>query len=265
MKEGNLKKNKRAISHIEVIISFVIFVSFVGFLLIIFNPIKMGSPKIYFLDVTENEIMNKVSTFLYKTAIKVDTEAIANFGESEEFNDAVCVKISKDEVIADVELLNNPIPLLVKNIGLNILQTKTPGSSDKIFFTKSDESEQFYRFYYSKELLERNNDDLDDCYNLDNKEKYKKAETVKYEVASYKKLEALFGNYSTNYTQLRQSLNLNNHFYIQLTNTQGEIIFKPEEKYALTGIEVYARGIPIEVLDKDGNINPYILTIQAWG
>lgn len=232
------QKGKKAMGHVEMIISFVIFVSIITFLLVLFRPMvvftKTTSAS---LDITESQILDSVSVELIVQSVKI----------SNEISDGNCVSLDKPEAI------NNRV--IVRNSAYERINAKTDVTGSLINFQKSGD---FYRIYSSAEFVESSYS-LTGCnppqsYNLSVvKTYYKVSETY---------LNSLFGNYAADYQTLKTQLGLKNDFNLILRDNENELL--RAEIYKPSGIEVMARDVLIEILDKDGNIKSAILNIQVW-
>lgn len=237
-------KNKKAMSHVEMIISFIIFIGFISFLLVVFNPLKIASPSSSYLDVTENRILKNVSTNLTIISMKINSSIYGSIGN--------CFSINKTEDTGEIITENNKSEIINSKI-----------SEDKILIEKSGD---FYRLYFSEEFENTNSGGLTGCYVLQEDE-YLLGVSRFYEVISNISLSNLFKDYDENYLQLKETLGLKNDFYISVkesSKNSAAILSPKEEKYKPTGVNVLARDIPISILFKDGSIKAAIMNLQVW-
>lgn len=232
------QKGKKAMGHVEMIISFVIFVSIVTFLLILFRPMivftKTTSAN---LDITESQILENMSIKLTVQSINISNEIL----------DGNCVSLAKPEAIKDKAIMRNST--------YNRINAKTDGVGSLINFQKSGE---FYRIYSSEEFAESSYSPAE-C----NPQNYDLGVVKTYYKVSDAYLNSLFGNYTADYQTLKTQLGLKNDFNLILRDNGGELL--RAESYKPSGIEVMARDVLIEILDKDGNLKSAILNIQVWG
>ncbi len=232
-------KIKKGIGHVEVIISFLIFISFVMFLLIFFNPIKSFSKNTSYLDIAEAKILEYASTDLTVSSLKLDSMPAPGMG--------ICFYL-------DFSL---PEKIIVKDESSVITPaTRTAG---EIYFEHT--WKKFYKIYSSDELEEKTINTAG-CQKLD-ESNYTRGVTNVYKKAAYSNLAILNNSYNNNYDQLKKDLNLKADFNIVVKDTSGNVIFKGEN-YKPEAIEVMARDIPIEILDKDANLIPAIMNLQVW-
>jgi hypothetical protein len=236
--------NKKAISHVEVIISFVIFVSFVSFLFIIFNPFKFVSDTKVNLDITEKKIFDNITINMEVFSIKINSTIYPIIALEECFE------------IEDTRDINN---FVMKNLSGKISNASKQG--DNIRFENKG---GFYRVYISEEITEHNFNS-GSCKKI-NYTNYTLGVSKNYEVISNKSLYLFFENYELDYEKLKNNLGLKNEFYLQVIENSKDqkIILKALERYKPQGIEIMARSIPIEILDEKGNLNPAIINIQVW-
>ncbi len=236
-------KNKKAISHVEVILSFIIFVSFVSFLFVVFNPFKYATDSKVSLDITENKILENVSTDLKVFSIKINSTIYPLISLSD------CFKI-KNRGIRE---------FIIRNLTGEICNASIQGDD-----VKFENKGKFYRVYVSDEiekirLLSGNCRDIEDG-------NYTLGVTRNYKVISNKSLHILFENYDNDYEELKDNLGINNEFYIQVMENvrTSNTILEALERYKPEGLEIRARSIPIEILNKKGNLKPAVINIQVW-
>jgi len=249
------KINKKAVSHVEMIISFVIFIGFVSFLLIVFNPLKIASPSNSYLDLTEEKILKYASVDLTVISLNVDFDST---------NVQDCFYINA--------IKNVDGNLIVKNRENVKIDSSWDKQNLKINIEKSGD---FYRLYFSNEFeKEKELESCDSIINLN----YKLGVARAYKITSDKELSKLFRQYKSNeegdnYITLKEELGLENDFNIMIRGSSGEIIASSSEKslqfigerYKPTGINIRARDIPINILNSTGDIIPAIMNIQVWG
>lgn len=235
-----MMKTKKGVSHVEMMISFAIFISFVVFILVVFKPLKIFSESS--LDVAEARIIDYVSTNLTVSSLILNSTFSATATPGECF------------------YLNFSLPntIIMKDENSDIISASKIGKA--VYFGYSD---RFYKIYSSEELEEKSLD-ISSCQNLE-EENYMIGVTRAYRKISYSKLEDFFQKYNNydNYQQLKQTLGLTNDFNI-FVKSDSEVIFKGE-KYKPRTIEIIAKDISIEILDENASLNPAIMNIQVWG
>jgi hypothetical protein len=237
-------KNKKAISHVEVIISFIIFVSFVSFLFVVFNPFKYATDSKVSLDITENKILENVSTNLKVFSIKINSTIYPLISSSD------CFKIENKRDIRN---------FIIRNLTGDIINASIQGDD-----VKFENKGEFYRVYVSDEIEEIS---LLSGVCIDVEEgNYTLGVTRNYKVISNKFLHILFENYNNDYEKLKDNLGIKNEFYMQVMENArtSNTILEALERYKPQGIEIRARTVPIEILNKNGNLKPAVINIQVW-
>ena len=229
------RRRKKGAIHVEMVISFVIFISFVVFLLILFNPLKKFSKSTSSLDITKAKIIDYVSTDLSISSLTLKD-----------------LTSSPDCFYLDSFL---PDKVIIKNENLEIVEATK--DEDYIYFKYTG---KFYKIYSSEELEEREFD-IGDCEELA-EANYIIGVTRTHEEASYSKFISLKEEYNDNYQQLKQDLGLKNDFNIIVRDSSGIII--KAEKYKPKAIEIMAEDISIQILDEEANLNPAVMNIQVW-
>lgn len=233
----NLKKEKKGTSHIEIIISFIIFVSFVIFMMIIFNPFKAISVNTSILNVAELKIVNYASSNLTLSSMILNSSFNSNVN---------CI-------YASFPLSNE---LVVKDENGEIVNASR--ATDNIYLKYA--GERVYRIYSSEELEEKNFD-TSGCYELD-ESNYTIGITRNYKRISYSNLAKLNEDYNNNYEQLKQTLNLKNDFTFIVRD--NSIVLFEGRRYKPRGINLIAKDIPIEILDKNATLKQAILNLLVW-
>lgn len=237
MTEKRKQKGKKAMGHVEMIISFVIFVSIITFLLIIFKPmIVFTKTTSASLDIAESQILENISIELTVQSVNISNEIL----------DGNCVSLAKPEAIKD--------KVIMRNSTYNRINAKTDGAGNLINFQKSGD---FYRISSSEEFVESSYNPTE-CPS----QNYGLGVVKTYYKVSETYLNNLFGNYTSDYQKLKTQLGLKNDFNLILRDNGGELL--RAEIYKPSGIEVMARDVLIEILDKDGNVKSAILNIQVW-
>ena len=233
-------KNKKGAGHVEMIISFVIFLSFIVFILIVFNPFRkpQTGPS---LDIIETKILNYVSTNLTVFSVRINSSAYGDINSESCF-------------IVNYTMDNN---LIIKDEQESIISGKIENT--ELYFENSGE---FYRVYLSEELQE--NDPGSSCHKI-NKGNYTIGATRVYNKVSSSKLDGFFQEYNSGengYSQLKQNLSITDDFNVIITSG-GNIIYEAR-RYKPEAIDIIAKDVPIEILDENANLNPVIMNIQVW-
>ena len=232
-----MKLGKKGLSHIEVILSFVIFLGFLVFLIAILNPFKITNKDKTYLDVLERGIKDYTSQELKFQAL------ILNKTREDCF------------YIEDYEDRN----IIAKDSVLKIVYAYST-SDLKVYVNGID---NFYYLYSSSEF-EENRFDGKNCGKIE-KNGYDFGLKLDYNVTSYNKLKDLVKNSSDNYRDTGISLGLPSfeEYSFNVRDSQGNWMLnftkgKPNK------VEILARDVPIQIVYSNGTITYAILNIQVW-
>ena len=231
-------KSKKAVSHIEIIISFLIFVSIITFLLVVFRPLTVFSKTTSSdLDITESQILDYISTKLEVQSVKIPSGVNGS-----------CISIDKTETAVEENIV-------VKNDVDERIDAKT----ELVGLIKFKKSGEFYQISSSDEFVESDSSLVTCATPTD----YTLGVAKTYNKVSNTSLHNLFNDYNASYQTTKELIGLNNDFNIILRNSQEEELLKGEV-YKPLGIEIQARDVAIEILDSRGEIQTGILNIQVW-
>jgi len=233
-------KEKRGASHVDIVFSFVIFITFLIFLFMIFKPFNTSQATGSDLGIIEKEILEKISVNMTTFSIKIDSSLS---GET-------CF------YMVSVEHEFQSAPLIIFNETRDIINTSESGGN-----TYFENFGNFYRFYYSEELNENIFSPVG-CYLL-LEEDYNISSIKFQEIASYSKIINLRVDYNNNYNLLKQELGLEKDFNIFIKNNP-KINFNSGIKRP-SNIDILAKNIPVTILDENANLNADIINIQVWG
>ena len=242
--------NKRGISHIEVMLSFLIFAGFVIFALYIFNPFQQASRLVNSsLDYAIREIINNATTNIEIFSVYMDVSERGN------------VKKIK---IAGVDSKKNAV---VENRHGIIVPSRRDGVSDNTDFDSSfvhdgDPTKGFATFKFSYDfsagtLTGGGGGQLDE-------DKYKIGSYNKMELLSEKKIKELNNSYYTDYSGLKRGFNLPERvdfsFMLQFDSND----FIEAQKKVPDGVELFSDIKRVEVLRTNGDIKFANLIVRVW-
>jgi hypothetical protein len=244
-------------SHVEIVISFAIFVTFLVFLYTALEP-AVGKPKSkeYILDSLKPRVINYVEGIVESYEITIHEEQGENIGSCFDINDAAIKKNSTAK----------------SNNGIIATYFNPTQNTTSIEFL-SDENE--IRIYYSEAFS--NGEPLGTCrdlveYSSYNEESYYTKTHLTTERHIFKtKMEKMKEEYETEdgFNRLSTSLNLprGTNFYFKVANeTRGDFIV-PERREVEGDLNVYVEEIPItfidEAQDPEEKQNGF-LTLELW-
>lgn len=231
-------QNKKA-SHVGVILSFVIFITFLVFLFsILGSPIKFSQSKEPLLDYLEIELESSLTTNL--TIITI----------SPTIDGKECIQIN------NAGLGLSELNTIVKDKDNNIIHSKISGD---YLYIKWDEQE-FFKIYYAKELSKINSDVGADCYVLIGGDINSYREDYFYNID---KINEFISSYESNYSQLKSELGIqvNNEFSLSFIDSQGNVTQTSQKDVS---VEIYSRDLPVQYFDETANINSGFINIKVW-
>lgn len=250
-------KNKKA-SHVGVVLSFVIFITFLIFLYSVTEPaIKLQKDKEALLDYLEIELIKIFTSNLTTATITINSTWYVED----------CVKLLN--LTEEIEIDSR---LIVKNKsgGIPSSNISEEDNTDVIIY-RNDQDEVFFKIYNSEEFEELNQTTEFFCTELGRDEigwgghpngynvGLVRSETYLFE----EKIIELIEDYNSNYTELKSSLNIpaGSEFGFGITYS-NQTKKATEEKNISTNI--YVKEIPIQYVNKEANINLGYMNIQIW-
>lgn len=234
--------NKRAISHLEVILSFVIFIGFLIFMLAIFNPFSSDNSNRIFLDVLERGILDysDVDVSLITLSIDIEPEVFPNDCFSINYNFTNISVRDKNDAIVQAYSETTPI-------------------GGKIYINSID---NFFYIYSSPEFEERLFSGTcpvvpSALYNLGLFRSYK--------FLANSSLTRLISEYRNNYEGLKQKLEvpLTQEFSFVVKEYSGNVLYDAG-RANLGGVKILAREVPVQIVYSDGSFKTAILGIKIW-
>ena len=243
-------------SHVGVILSFIIFITFVVFLFLILEPsITIREDKKNLLNDLEIELIHKLSGNLI--TLTITTEKDVN---------RLCIEL---EGLIGKEIQNITIDthIVVQNESGDIPDYVIRGLTDdtSLFIERADNDNVFFKIYHSEQFDEiQQEEPTPSCKKLEeDKGDYSINTTSRRKEIFEEKINKTKQEYEEDYTKLRDELNIpaGSEFGFRFTNKDG-IIIETEEKNISTSI--YVQEIPILYIDKEANINSGFIEIKVW-
>ena len=244
-------KSKKGASHIEMIISFVIFIGFIVFLFTIFNPLKKsinpGISDLVFMNLEDN-LTTKLST----VSIKLKENVVFQPGDT-------CFTVAN---IPDMDC-NSERKIIVKNISRSIMGARINGDNIEAALVNKEPNEQFYTIYCSHELQEYQGN-FQQCKQIGN-DQYILGIINERNLWSERNLMNFEREYNAKYGEIKNNFiqKVNDFSFIITRVDDGKILFSGD-KNPPKSLNVYAKISPIDVLDKDANITKSTINVIVW-
>lgn len=227
-------KDKKGMEHVEVVISFLIFVTFVTFLFVFLNPFK------------QRGVSDSVSEAIQ--------EKIQDYGKIDFLYTSVNVNLTRvTGSCFNIENLSNS-KVIVKNA--SGIRVNAAQSANRINIQKSEE---FYFIFYSSMFTEQGT--FSSCTSL-NAAEYKIGSVQSIDVYSLNKFITLNASYHSDYESLKGSLGIENDFGFVIKDVQGNEIVRALKKATMVNIK--AVELPVPFIDENANIEVKILSIYLW-
>ena len=234
--------NKLGVSHLEIILSFVIFIGFVTFLMIVI-PINRSETRSSGLNAAERGIINYTTSGMFSFSLIInDTRGY-------------CFQYA----------MGHDIPwqpewrMVVRNESGDIVNASAMAG-----YLRIETGGRFYTLYFSEEFEERliNYDITCDSYAPEDIELGLRRETVPL---GYSKILELNRTYYEDYQTVHDELNIPDRedFGFVLSEINGE-----PKVYAVkeipSNVEIYPREKPVEVIFNNGTQRSMMLYIETW-
>ena len=245
-KRKQLHKCKRSQAHVEMILSFIIFVGFITVMLILLNPIKTRPISTTILDITEIQLSDYLS-------ISYDTIPLFLDNETDKTH---CIAIEKKRIRTDKS------KVLVKDITGEIVPASIDGN---YIYIEPEADSNFYRLFFSEDFTETA-DDLDDCNELEFDVNYTLGILNKKSNVFIPKIENFTLEYQEEpdgYEELKNKLNLTNDFEVYVYD-EDDIEIYSATTYKPGSIDIVARNVPTLAVDANAEVIDITLNIRAW-
>lgn len=239
-------------SHVGMILSFLIFITFLAFLYSVLQPAtQMEQDKMDLLNYLETELLTEFSEDITTVIVNVSDEIIGNCVEFNNFDSS----LNELGAIAKIIKIENNLESESK--------TDSGIEDNKI---QINEATKKIKFYYSKEF--------NSTYGSVCSSPILINERQDYSIALFRTTEDIFESKIKNISQemvnsiyydlikQRLGLSLNDEFgFIFENETRGEIA-RANIKEVNTNI--YSDEVPIQYIDEEANIKPGFIIVRVW-
>jgi hypothetical protein len=257
-----LIKGKKG-SHVGMIISFMIFITFVIFVFVVLKPaINIGGGKQIILDDSESKILENISSNFSITSVSFGT-VIKN---------RQCVSLQK--ILAILGIFP-PYRMIVKNQGgiteaaylaTPIVVVEGVPTSDALAINRQDRTNSFFRIYQSPKfegLTAGTGLTCDKVLYDDSIQEYSIGNIYSGTYAFEDSIRNLVEQYNLNYSATKENLKISPaedfSFYVTLSN--GSRI---EANQPTSAKNIYAQETPLQYIDDNANIQSGYIVIKIW-
>lgn len=236
-------RNKKG-SHVGIVLSFIIFVTFLVFLYTIVEPrIRTQQNKESFLDYLKIELIKEFSANLTRITVSI-------------INPDSCIKLN--DFIKKTKINSN---IIVKNAKEEIVSSESSANKKDLLIKNSND---FFKIFYSNNFEELE-EETGSCTILEINKNYSITLVKTEEYIFGKKVINLINDYESEggYENLKKELKIpsGTEFGFSFTYNNGTII-ETKEKEIPTKVNV--REIPIQYVDEKANILLGSINIKIW-
>jgi hypothetical protein len=239
-------------SHVGMMLSFVIFITFIIFVYAAVKPaVKTGEDKRTTMDYIEKKIEENTSVELASISLKI----------SESQNPSTeCVNFSNFFPYS----LVSP-NLIIKNESGDVQEAYYNITSDFSGFRlyRADTNNIFFKVYHSPEFDKLPGNLLEPCTPIDYISDYNITSTTTREYLFERKMYNLLDYYRNNYEELKDRFNVppGTEFGFVFMQSNGTTI---EVGNASENTDVYVRETPVQYIDNEANILSGFINIKVW-
>jgi hypothetical protein len=240
-------------SHVGIVISFVIFITFLVFLYSALQPsIKIGRNKESTLDYLTDKLIEKLSSNLTRASININEEVPLS----------ECIELMG--FIEETKM--NPPHIIVINEEGESYPSYLSDDGENLYIIREDSSFSFFKIYNSSEFDPTTKDQVTNCKDLD------KELPENYEIGSLnsqvyifeKRIIDLKEKYETEegYEELKEELKLySDDFGFSFTYSDGT---KTETEQKDLDIEIHAKELTLQYVNEETNILQGRLNVWVW-
>jgi len=240
---------KKRGSHVGMVLSFVIFITFLVFLYSIIEPaVKTQGDKQALLDYLKRELIQNFSAEMASVTITVEKTIPQN-----------CIEL--ENLVTELDIIST---VIVKGETENILSNQISGNNLQI--DREGIGDFFFKIYQAEEFEELGGGTFSSCKLLkygESKKEYTIGLTRTDEYIFETKIIRLIDEYENNYEDLKDELKipLGSEFGFSF-RYDNETIIGTEEKNV--SINIYSEEIPTQYIDGEANILPGFITVKVW-
>ena len=236
------QKTKKAQGHVEMILSFIIFLGFLLVMFIFINPVSEKKVSYVSLDNVETALLENISIDYQYVAL------ILKYSPK----DLSCFSVDNNLSIASNLLVLDENERIVKSENKNKQIDIQPVALNP----------RLYKLYFSNNLSV--SDKPSSCTKLKSSNYTFGVLTLENSVL-FENLAALNKTYFENYTQLKSGLKLNSDFeFIVYNLNQTQKIFDTTPLHRVKNSQVLSREIPLRIINSTGGQSDIVINLRVW-
>jgi len=230
------------------IVSFVLFVGFVVFLLLVFNPQKYTPLGYGSVDEVQAILMDNISVEYNYASVILDEEPKAS-----------------DNIVKNCLIIPNIAgmdgTLSVKNMDGNVIYSRKQADGEIVI--KVIASQRFYGIYSSDFFSELSPGQCPNPDDFNGHKGYSLGILTTKSAVLYENIEELNKSYYLDYGGLKESLGIKNDFSFKIRRNETDILFdtsseKPENA------DILSREIPFLSINKTGSTENLFMNLGVW-
>ena len=249
-------KDKRG-SHVGMIISFVVFITFIVFLYTVIKPaVTTAEDKRTVLDYIEQKIEENTSAEFTEIGMIINTPPVDDFGIP-----VLCARLDRFFVLAGI----SPCCTIAKNETGGIQGTYYDATRwfDDLELNRANISNVFFKVYYSLEFSDLVPPTMYCKRVRSDNEDYEIKSIDTDEYIFEKNIYELMDYYNNHYEALKKELSIpgGNEFefgFIQSNGTRMQV------GNASKSVNVYATETPVQYIDNKANILSGYISVKVW-
>lgn len=238
---------KKRGSHVGMVLSFVVFITFLVFLYSVVEPaIKTQKDEKAILNYLRTELIKKISANLTSVSIIINDTVPGNCIQLENFTN-------------EAEIGSK---LIVKNNSGNIFTAKISGNN--LFVDRESSGNIFFKIYFSEEFEETEEGTMEGCENLNKEAGDYKIGLIRTEKNIFEvKIIKLIEKYNIDYENLKNELKIpsGNDFGFGFICNNGTVIETGEKDLSTN---IYTEETPITYIDEDASILSGFIKTKIW-
>jgi hypothetical protein len=254
-----LIRGRKGQTHVEMVLSFVIFLGFVLFLFFIFNPFQQtANPKL--VDFAINKIENEVSVNLRSVGVKFERDSDTPPPDPVYSNCFSLPAVDLVDDLGDDEFECRGKNVVVKNSeGVRVDASYDLATGNLLIEAK--DVKNFFTIYCAEGLVQEGS--LINCESVPNELTI----VVEKKVWSEAKLVEFKSRYDSNYKDLRKKIVGRDDFGLRILEagfvdvTRGGLNMPEEQPKGLT---VYAKTLPVQVMGDDAKVEQLKARVSVW-
>lgn len=241
-----MRRNKRG-SHVGVMISFMVFITFIFFLRVILEPtLTSNQDKEVMLNEVEKKIINETSVEMTTITIDINSATTQN-----------CVSIAS--FISEFGIDSN---IVVKNKNGNIISSSvSPTESNTLQINRGSTTDNFFKVYNSEAFSAVSSASLS-CQSISENTNFEYGITKKDDYVSEEKIIFLIESYA-DYEAMKSDLKIPNSTDIAISFEYADGSSIGTNKTEPT-TNIFAREKQINYINENAEINSGKLKIKVW-